>query len=35
LVQSIAVSQNRQSDAVDRTVSVVDARLEANRQKAV
>jgi hypothetical protein len=33
LVQSIAAGQNRQSDAVDRTVSVVDARLDANRLK--
>jgi hypothetical protein len=35
LVQSIAAGQNRQSDAVDRTVSVVDARLQENLQKAV
>ena len=34
LVQSIAASQNMKSDAVDRTVSVVDARLDVNRQKA-
>jgi hypothetical protein len=33
-VQSIAASQNIKSDAVDRTVSVVDARLDANRLKA-
>jgi hypothetical protein len=34
LVQTIAAHQGMQSDAVDKTVSLVDGWLEANRQKA-